>query len=118
MNICHECHCAFVQEFLCTTCGAQKLHDHTQASLDATNAAQLAELERISEALGTNEGHSSVDHIEVLKDELAAAKVDAERYRWWRTFFDSHLDLPPLLARAETAEMLDAAIDAARQGKE
>lgn len=46
--------------------------------------------------------------------ENAALKLDAERYRWWRAFFDSHLDLPPRLARAETAEMLDAAIDQAR----
>ena len=36
------------------------------------SAAQLAELTAISDALGTNEGHSSVDHITALKDKCAA----------------------------------------------
>lgn len=36
--------------------------------------AQLAELEAISEALGTNEGHSSVDHVVALRQQLAASK--------------------------------------------
>jgi len=35
--------------------------------------AQLAELEAISAALGTNEGHSSVTHILDLRQQLAAA---------------------------------------------
>lgn len=39
---------------------------------EAENAAQLAELTRIADALGTNEGHSSVVHIEALKAENAA----------------------------------------------
>jgi hypothetical protein len=38
--------------------------------LEKENAAQLAELTRISETLGTNEGHSSVTHIEILREEL------------------------------------------------
>ena len=42
--------------------------------LERENAAQLAELHRISEALGTNEGHSSVTHIEILKGENAALR--------------------------------------------
>jgi hypothetical protein len=71
--------------------------------LRSENAAQLAELHRISEAIGTNEGPSSVDHIlllraeiERLRAEIAALivqlddtharmndlRADAERYRW------------------------------------
>ena len=42
--------------------------------LERENAAQLKELHRISEALGTNEGHSSVTHIETLKEENAALR--------------------------------------------
>jgi hypothetical protein len=42
--------------------------------LKKENAAQLAELTRIAEALGTNEGHSSVTHIEILKKENAALR--------------------------------------------
>jgi hypothetical protein len=42
--------------------------------LERENAAQLKELHRISEALGTNEGHSSVTHIEILKEENAALR--------------------------------------------
>lgn len=38
--------------------------------LERENAAQLKELHRISEALGTNEGHSSVTHIETLREQL------------------------------------------------
>ena len=48
--------------------------DRQQQQLDRNaeqNAAQLNELHRISEALGTNEGHSSVTHIEILKGENA-----------------------------------------------
>ena len=43
-------------------------------TFERENAAQLKELHRISEALGTNEGHSSVTHIEVLKKENAALR--------------------------------------------
>ena len=43
-------------------------------TLERENAAQLSELHRISEALGTNEGHSSVTHIESLKKENAALR--------------------------------------------
>ena len=48
--------------------------DRQQEQLDRNAeqiAAQLDELHRISEALGTNEGHSSVTHIELLKAENA-----------------------------------------------
>jgi hypothetical protein len=53
------------------------------ARLGAENAAQLEELRRISDALGTNEGHSSVDHILALRAKveelqtLAKASIDA-----------------------------------------
>ena len=42
--------------------------------MERENAAQLKELHRISEALGTNDGHSSVTHIEILKEENAALR--------------------------------------------
>ena len=48
--------------------------DRQQQQLDRNaeqNAAQLDELHRISEALGSNDGHSSVTHIELLKAENA-----------------------------------------------
>ena len=50
------------------------------ATLRAENSARLAELHAISEALGTNEGHSAVDHILALKSEQDALRVDEERY--------------------------------------
>ena len=81
-------------------------------TLERENAAQLKELHCISEALGSNDGHSSVTHIEILKEENAtlreqlkecsaafdrqqeqldrnaeqnaALQKDAERYRWLR----------------------------------
>ena len=51
----------------------QLLTEHAR-TLERENAAQLAELHRISEALGTNDGHSSVTHIEILKEENAALR--------------------------------------------
>ena len=47
-------------------------------------AAQLAELEAISAALGTSEGHSSVTHILVLRQQLSDR--DAEVAKWKRAF--------------------------------
>jgi hypothetical protein len=49
--------------------------------LKKENAAQLAELTRIAEALGTNEGHSSVTHIETLREQLkdCSAVVDRQQ---------------------------------------
>ena len=50
-----------------------------------TLAAQLSELERISDALGMKEGHSSVDHIVAMKAKMAAQRTAllalAERIR-------------------------------------
>jgi len=45
-----------------------EIYDAVIAQLRRENAAQLAELNAISASLGTNEGHSSVFHIENLKD--------------------------------------------------
>ena len=45
------------------------------ARLRAENAAQLAELHRISDALGTMEGPSSVDHIVALRRENAELRA-------------------------------------------
>ena len=42
--------------------------------LQKQSNAQLDELRRISEALGTNDGHSSVTHIEILKEENATLR--------------------------------------------
>ena len=42
--------------------------------LERENAAQLKELHCISESLETNEGHSSVTHIEILKEENATLR--------------------------------------------
>lgn len=32
LHTCPDCRCQFVQPFKCTTCGAQKLYDHTVRS--------------------------------------------------------------------------------------
>lgn len=51
--------------------------------------------------------------IESLRAENESLRRDAERYRWWRKFFDTQMDLPDRLRRAQNSTMLDAAIDAA-----
>ena len=49
-------------------------------------AAQLAELEAISAALGTNEGHSSVTHIERLRAEVECLQNELAHWmNHWRT---------------------------------
>ena len=128
-------------------------------TLERENAAQLKELHCISEALGTNDGHSSVTHIEILKGEnaalreqlkqveagyatrndevtgllgmhaelreqLAALRLDAERYRWLRNDSFGQFVHPIVVSQTRTErginyigpvfyESLDAAIDAA-----
>lgn len=48
---------------------------------------------------------------ERLRAELAACQQDAERYRWWRKYFEGN-------SRAvRTPAELDAAIDTARKGE-
>ena len=39
MSKCPLCANEFLQQFVCVTCGAQKLHDHTLAALEKENAA-------------------------------------------------------------------------------
>jgi len=55
------------------------------AALREQSKAQLEELHRISDALGTNEGHSSVTHIETLKNENAALRESLNGIRAWLT---------------------------------
>ena len=72
--------------------------------LERENAAQLKELHGISEALGTNEGHSSVTHIEILKEENAALRKNVEKYRWFFLELDKeNATLRGLLGRAAVA---------------
>jgi hypothetical protein len=47
--ICPSCANEFLQPFLCTTCGAQKLHDHTLEVLEKENARLKAAMDRYSE---------------------------------------------------------------------
>ncbi len=86
---------------------------HTEpAAQQEQSAAQLAELTAISDALGTNEGHSSVDHIWAIKEQLAAAKADLHNAKKslarYQEVLDQNSDLKEQLAaankRAEDAE--------------
>ena len=57
-----------------TIAGFAQTLERENAALRGWSKAQLDELHRISEALGTNDGHSSVTHIETLKEENAALR--------------------------------------------
>lgn len=46
--ICPSCGNEFIQQFLCTTCGAQKLHDHTLKAIEKENAALRQALRAIA----------------------------------------------------------------------
>ena len=46
-RICPSCHCSFHQDFVCTTCGAEKLYDATLKSLQAENAELRKALKEI-----------------------------------------------------------------------
>jgi hypothetical protein len=45
-RICPSCHCSFHQDFVCTTCGAEKLYDATLRALQAENAELWKDAER------------------------------------------------------------------------
>ena len=76
--------------------------------LRSENAAQLAELHRISDALGTMEGPSSVDHIVALR-----ARLD------WILDNMRQTDLMLMLPKyTGDRSGLYAAIDAARKGEQ
>jgi hypothetical protein len=57
--------------------------ERENAALRGWSKAQLDELHRISEALGTNDGHSSVTHIEILKEENAALREQLAAHLDW-----------------------------------
>jgi len=82
-------------------------------ALREQSKAQLAELHRISEALGTTEGHSSVTHIEILREKLKKYQKDAERYRW----IDEHGLTELLVALEKNPRSLDETIDTAMKEK-
>ena len=48
--ICPSCANEFLQQFVCVTCGAQKLNDHTLEELEKENAALREELATIRAA--------------------------------------------------------------------
>ena len=59
------------------------------------------------------------ERIAELEAEVKALRVDAERYRWMRerhenTIMDIYNSISPAMIKPE---LLDAAIDAAREGK-
>lgn len=56
------------------------------------------------------------DEIDTLRAQLAAAKVDAERYRWLRDTGDATWR-PFALREGYSAEEADAAIDSALRGE-
>jgi len=78
MNRCPDCKNSFLRQFVCTTCGAEKLYDAT---------------------------------VETLRNQLAAAQKDAERYRWLRD--DKRGRSLSVSSLAFDAELSDAAVDAA-----
>ena len=47
--ICSSCGNEFLQPFVCTTCGAQKLRDETVKALEAENARLKAAMDKYSE---------------------------------------------------------------------
>jgi hypothetical protein len=75
---------------------------HEQACRE--NRSQLAELERISAALGTNEGHSSVDHILTLRKDLASA---LESLRGMRGLLKEALSCVPSNDNPDSCDYID-----------
>lgn len=88
--------------------------ERENAALRGWSKALLEELHRISEALGTNEGHSSVTHIEILKEENTALREQLKQVEaGYATRNDEVTGL--LGMNAELREQLAAAIDAAKE---
>jgi hypothetical protein len=51
MNTCPDCKNEFLQQFVCTTCGAEKLYDATVATLRNQLAAALKQRDKAVDAL-------------------------------------------------------------------
>ena len=64
-HICPSCQCLFHQDFVCITCGAEKLYDETVRVLQAENARLREALECIGDMQSIVFIHASV------KDALA-----------------------------------------------
>ena len=47
--ICPSCANEFLQPFVCVTCGAQKLHDHTLEALEKKNAELREEIRELNQ---------------------------------------------------------------------
>ena len=50
-HVCPDCKNTFLQPFVCTTCGAQKLYDNTVLNLSNANEELRARCERLEAAL-------------------------------------------------------------------
>ena len=99
-----------------TIAGFAQTLERENAALRGWSKAQLDELHRISEALGTNDGHSSVTHIEILKEEnaalreqlaiaheaLGAAKVENTKLTWELTALQKDAERLNWLERQDT----------------
>jgi predicted transcriptional regulator len=76
--ICSSCGNEFLQPFVCTTCGAQKLRDETVKALEAEIAAlqiNLVETRRHNKAM-TKISQDCLDAKDKCNEELAKLKVD------------------------------------------
>ena len=77
-RICPSCQCIFYQDFVCTTCGAEKLRDETVRVQQKQIEALEAENARLREAL---EKLASVEGNGVARLALAAKDAVIERLR-------------------------------------
>ena len=87
------------------------------SSTPRTDAAAIG----FARILVDHDRHTTTELVEAnfarhLERELAAARKDAERYRWLRQW-SGRTDDFPVLAEPKTGEEMDAAIDKAMEAK-
>ena len=73
--VCPDCHNQFVQPFVCTTCGAEKLYDATVKSQAETIIALREQLSRAHAALRIIAGHEQCADNLMSDKEIARAAL-------------------------------------------
>jgi hypothetical protein len=77
--ICSSCGNEFLQPFVCTTCGAQKLHDETVRVLEKENAALREEIRELNQ-MGFTYENAAAQKAAMAEN---AAKHDSGHKQWF-----------------------------------
>lgn len=96
LQTCPECHNSFVQPFVCTTCGAQKLYDETVRS----QASEIERLRTENESLSAESRKNfacAVSLLYLVPDSVRVGEAQEllTEYRRWRDAVETTVPIHP-----------------------